>query len=368
MKILFVNNGLAGGGVEKLLNDMLPLINESGNYCELLILFDDNAKYLESLRNHGVKVQIVPKNIYNKGHFKRMIYIMNYIKNNNFDIVHANEFPLIYYCSIIKVILGEKMPKLVMTEHNTDNRRRHIKLSRPLEKIIYRNYDKVTSVSDKVQEVLLDWLRPNDRDKYVVICNGIVIEDFRKSQPYKRSDLLPGIGEKDKLLCIIGSLTEQKNYFFMLEVMENLPDNYHLLCLGEGPLKQEIMNKIQQKKLQKKVHLLGFRKDVARVLKTIDVLVIPSLWEGFGLIAVEAMASQTPVIVSDVPGLAEVVGEAGVKCSVNDVEKFVQAIKKVVSDSEYSHKLTKLSEKQASKYDIRKMTENYLRLYKHLLE
>ena len=73
------------------------------------------------------------------------------------------------------------------------------------------------------------------------------------------------------------------------------------------------MNKIQQKKLQKKVHLLGFRKDVARVLKTIDVLVIPSLWEGFGLIAVEAMASQTPVIVSDVPGLAEVVGEAGVK-------------------------------------------------------
>ncbi|WP_225361767.1 glycosyltransferase [Ligilactobacillus salivarius] len=180
--------------------------------------------------------------------------------------------------------------------------------------------------------------------------------------------MLPGIGEKDKLLCIIGSLTEQKNYFFMLEVMENLPDNYHLLCLGEGPLKQEIMNKIQQKKLQKKVHLLGFRKDVARVLKTIDVLVIPSLWEGFGLIAVEAMASQTPVIVSDVPGLAEVVGEAGVKCSVNDVEKFVQAIKKVVSDSEYSHKLTKLSEKQASKYDIRKMTENYLRLYKHLLE
>ena len=105
MKILFVNNGLAGGGVEKLLNDMLPLINESRNYCELLILFDGNAKYLESLRNNGVKVQIVPKNIYKKGHFQRILYIMNYIKNNDFDIVHANEFPLIYYCSIIKMIL-----------------------------------------------------------------------------------------------------------------------------------------------------------------------------------------------------------------------------------------------------------------------
>lgn len=69
MKILFVNNGLAGGGVEKLLNDMLPLINESRNYCELLILFDGNAKYLESLRNNGVKVQIVPKNIYKKRTF-----------------------------------------------------------------------------------------------------------------------------------------------------------------------------------------------------------------------------------------------------------------------------------------------------------
>ena len=368
MKILFVNNGLAGGGVEKLLNDMLPLINESGNYCELLILFDDDAKYLESLRNNGVKVQIVPKKIYKKGHFQRILYIMNYIKNNDFDIVHANEFPLIYYCSIIKMILGKKMPKLVMTEHNTDNRRRHIKLSRPLEKLIYRNYDKVTSISDKVQGVLLDWLQPNDRDKYEVIYNGIIIEDFRKSQSYKRSDLLPGIGEKDKLLCVIGSLTEQKNYFFMLEVMESLPDNYHVLCLGEGPLKQKIISKIQQKGLQKRVHLLGFGKDAARILKTVDVLVIPSLWEGFGLIAVEAMASKVPVIVSDVPGLSEIVGEAGVKCSVNNIEEFVQAIKKVVNDSEYSHELIKLGERQASKYDIRKMTENYLRLYEQLVK
>lgn len=105
------------------------------------------------------------------------------------------------------------MPKLVMTEHNTDNRRRHIKLSRPLEKLIYRNYDKVTSISDKVQEVLLDWLQPNDRDKYVVVYNGIAAENFRNSKPYERSDLVPEISEKDKLLCVIGSLTEQKITF-----------------------------------------------------------------------------------------------------------------------------------------------------------
>ena len=368
MKILFVNNCLACGCVEKLLNDMLPLINKSGNYCELLILFDDDAKYLESLRNNGVKVQIVPKNIYKKGHFQRILYIMNYIKNNDFDIVHANEFPLIYYCSIIKIILGKKMAKLVMTEHNTDNRRRHIKLSRPLEKLIYRNYDKVTSISDKVQEVLLDWLRPNDRDKYVVIYNGIAAENFRNSRPYERSDLVPEISGKDKLLCVIGSLNEQKNYFFMLEVMESLPDNYHVLCLGEGPLKQKIINKVQQKGLQKRVHLLGFRKDAARILKTVDVLVIPSLWEGFGLIAVEALASQTPVVVSNVPGLAEVVGDAGIKCSVNNVDEFTRAIKKVTNDNEYARQLAKLGKKQVNKYDVRKMTKDYLKLYKQLLE
>lgn len=367
MKILFVNNGLAGGGVEKLLNDMLPLINESGNYCELLILFDDDAKYLESLRNHGVKVQIVPKNIYNKGHFKRMLYIMNYIKNNNFDIVHANEFPLIYYCSIIKVIFGKKMSKLVMTEHSTDNKRRHIKLSRPLEKMIYRNYDKVISISDKAQEALLMWLQVKDSQKYEIIYNGINAEKFKMAKMYDRNNLVADLDSKDKLLCMIGSFTRQKNYFFMLEVMEKLPDNYHLLCLGEGPLKQQIISIIQQKHLQRKVHLLGFREDTAKILKTVDALVVPSIWEGFGLIAVEAMASSVPVIVSDVPGLSEIVGEAGVKCSVNNIEEFVQAIKKVANDSEYSHELTKLGEKQASKYDIRKMTENYLRLYEQLV-
>lgn len=367
MKVLYINNGLASGGVEKLLNDMLPRINASGNYCELLILFDNNAKYLDSLRNNGVHVQVVPERIYKKGHISRMLYIMDYIKNNEFDIVHANEFPLIYYCSLIKNVLGKKMPKLIMTEHNTDNRRRHIKLSRPIEKFIYWNYDMVTSISDKVQEVLLEWLQIDNNPKYKVIYNGIDLAYFQNSKPYARENLVSNLQDEDNLLCIIGSFTEQKNYFFMLEVMEKLPENYHLVCLGEGPLKQKITNEIIQKKLQERVHLLGFRKDVANILKTVDALVIPSLWEGFGLIAVEAMATRTPIVASDVPGLAEVIGNAGIKCPVNDLDKFTKAIKEVVNNREYYQRLNKFAELQIDKYNIEAMTEAYLDLYRQLL-
>src|SRR5699024_9391685 len=105
----------------------------------------------------------------------------------------------------------------------------------------------------------------------------------------------------------------------MIEALSKLDDRYKLLLIGEGPLLSQIQEKVKKMKLEKRVLFLGFRKDIPEVMHTVDLIVIPSKWEGFGLIAAEAMACGIPIVASDVMGLSDVVADCGLKCDCNDV-------------------------------------------------
>lgn len=363
MKILYIINSLCGGGAEKLMNDLLPRLKNSGYDCELLVLTLKNEKYLSSLTNQGIKVSEVP--VKKKGHIAKLNYIYKFINKGKFDLVHANLFPVLYYCSLIKRLKFD-FPPFVYTEHNTDNRRRHIKLLRPIEKIIYKPFDCIISISNETQDSLLNWLNVDKKtfeiQKFHVISNGVPLEEFYNALPYSREKILNTQLDNDYLMCMIGSFTEQKNHLFLLDVMKFLPSNFKLVLLGEGPLRKLIEMKIKELNLEKRVIMLGFRKDVASIIKTCDLVVIPSKWEGFGLIAVEAMACGKPVICNDVPGLSEVVGNAGLRIEPGNVEMFKKSILQVAFES--NGKMSELNcYKQAAKFDIEKMKQNYIDVY-----
>jgi glycosyltransferase involved in cell wall biosynthesis len=363
MKILYIINSLCGGGAEKLMNDLLPRIKNTGYDCELLVLTLKDEKYFSSLTNQGIKVTEVP--VKKKGHIARLNYIYKFIKKGKFDLVHANLFPVLYYCSLIKRFKFNLVP-FVYTEHNTDNRRRHVKILRPIEKIIYKPFDCIISISNETQDSLLNWLKVDKKtseiQKFHVIFNGVPLEEFHNALPYSREKILNSQLNNDYLMCMIGSLTEQKNHLFMLDVIKLLPDKFKLVLLGEGPLRKLIEMKNKELNLEKRVIMMGFQKDVASIIKACDLVVIPSKWEGFGLIAVEAMACGKPVICNDVPGLSEVVGKAGLRIEPGNVEMFKEGILHVASESN-----GKMSEvncyKQAAKFSIDKMKQNYSDLY-----
>lgn len=363
MKILYVISSLCGGGAEKLMNDLLPRIKNTGYDCELLVLTLKDEKYLSSLTNQGIKVTEVPAK--KKGHIARLNYLYKFIKKGNFDLVHGNLFPVLYYCSIIKRFRLNSIP-FVYTEHNTDNRRRHIKLLRPIEKIIYKPFDCIISISNETQDSLLNWLKIDKKaseiQKFHVIPNGVPLEEFHNALPYSRDSILSSGLNNDYLMCMIGSFTEQKNHLFMLDVIQLLPNKFKLVLLGEGPLKKLIEMKIKELNLENRVIMMGFQKDVASIIKACDLVVIPSKWEGFGLIAVEAMACRKPVICNDVPGLSEVVGKAGLRIESGNVDMFKEGILHVASESN-----GKISEencyKQSAKFCIEKMKKNYCDVY-----
>ena len=110
---------------------------------------------------------------------------------------------------------------------------------------------------------------------------------------------------------------------------------------------------------------LGFRRDVAKIMHSSDILVIPSIWEGFGLIAAEGMACGLPIAASNVPGLAEIVGDVGLKFEPEDPDSIKTAISslyQIIDEGEMTARL----QKRAKDYDINKTVQEYLAVYKKL--
>ena len=332
MKILFVINSLGGGGAQRLISDLAVSLKTRGHNCCFLVMNNGNDKYSTYLTRNGVEVNFLSSNA--KTHFSKIKSIKKFILNGCYDVVHANLFPTIYYCAIAKLLANKRFPTLCLTEHSTDNHRRHKSFLRPVEKFIYKKYNRVISISKKTEESLIDWLKTKSNAKFIVVENGVVLESFKNASEFSKIDIDKSLEQTDILLCLVGSFTEQKNHYLAIDVLSRLPQQYKLILVGEGILHDSIIKEIQAKKVESRVYLLGFRNDVASIIKACDIVLVPSKWEGFGLVAVEGMACEKPIVASNVPGLAEVVGNYGLLC--NDAQEFVSAILSLGNTSNYN--------------------------------
>ena len=109
-----------------------------------------------------------------------------------------------------------------------------------------------------------------------------------------------------------GRFSKAKDHTTLVKSLKLLPYNYKLLLVGEGELKKNIEILIKKINLENRVIFLGFRNDIPELMKTVDINILSSNWEGFGLVAVEGMASGRPFIGSDVDGMNDVIRGGGI--------------------------------------------------------
>lgn len=363
MKVLHIINNLGSGGAEKLLEDLIPLMNKMENVeADILLLTDEKNVFHDSLINKGVKVDVVKyRNMYD---FRNIFEIKKYIVDGGYDIVHSHIFPTQYWVALSRVFLRNKKVKFVTTEHSTHNRRREKFYFRYIDKLIYSQYDSIISITEKTRDNLIDWIDPKHKkiDKHVVIENGVDIAKIKAALPYKKNELINGITENTKLICMVGRFSEAKDQPTLIRAISKLSRDIHLILVGEGPLIADNKKLAEELGISDRVHFLGFRQDIPRILKTVDIVVLSSNWEGFGLAAVEGMAAGKPVVVSDVDGLVEVVDGAGI---VFENKKDLSAhIESLIEDDKLYENIAQECFYRAEKYDIKKMTKevkiNYL--------
>lgn len=356
MKVGIVINSLGIGGAEKLVADSISLVNEKVECAELVVLKEQESFLANQLNAEGVcPVYLTKGSLYNPFLFLALISVL---KRN--DVVHFHLFPTLYWV-VLASLLVRKKPYLIYTEHNTHNKRRDSRFFAFLDRLVYGRIDRIVAITDEVQQQLEAHLGSRFHSKLTVINNGINLEAIENAVPYPKAQL--GFQQSDVLVLQVSSFRWQKDHTTLVNAMRLLPANYHLLCAGDGVLKNDIQNLVKQLDLEHRVHFLGNRDDVPQLLKTADAIVLSSHHEGLSLSSLEAMASGNPFIGSDVAGLREIVKGYGLLFEKGNSQDLARQILHLEQDCVFRASVVEACRSRAHSFDIRGMADAYCSLY-----
>lgn len=355
IKILHIINSLNVGGAENLLLNSISHYQKKGHEVKILVL-SNNIKL--NISKHKDVIEYVKTN--NPKSLKSFIAALKFLKENEYDIIHAHLFPTIYYCSIIKKMGIIKVP-LIITEHNTHNKRRYIKLLKPIEKFVYKSFDVVICISEGTKSNLGDWIERDN--KMEVVYNGIDLDKFSYDRPKFNYD-----SRSDINLIMVASFSQQKDQITLIRSLQMLPEKFKLHFAGNGPQLERAKDLAKDLGISNRIFFLGNRKDIPDLLKSMDIFILSSNWEGFGLVTVEAMASGLPVVASNITGLSEVVMGYGKLFEKGNEKELSEMIFEIAKNSELYKELSKKSVERAKCFSMNRMVNEYINIYEYLLE
>ena len=244
----------------------------------------------------------------------------------------------------------------VSTRHNTDAFRRTA-FWRAVNASISHRTERVIAVSDAVRDFVaaLESIPPA---KLVVVRNGIDLSRFadRPSRDEARASLKLPAG--DFVVGIVGRLSPQKGHHFLFEAAASLAGeipNLRLLVVGEGQLKGRLQRLARALGIAERVSFVGFRPDMGTLYAAMDLLAMPSLFEGLPLVLVEALVCEKVAIGARAPGITDVLedGKNGLLVKVGDVAELAAAIARVFR-GEYDRDMPRRAREAAmAEYDIK---------------
>jgi glycosyltransferase involved in cell wall biosynthesis len=202
--------------------------------------------------------------------------------------------------------------RVVETYHGREGWRRGlIGRSFVADRLVSRLVDRVIAVSEAARAFLIT-SKGYEARKIVVVPNGRDLSVFCPGAGGQAVRKELGIDRTTPLVGVVGRLEEQKGHVYLLEgwsaVLAEFPDA-RLLVVGEGTLRSMLERRVKELGIAHSVLFAGFRADVPRVLDALDVLALPSLYEGMPLTAIEGSAMAKPIVATAVDGTPEVIRE-----------------------------------------------------------
>jgi glycosyltransferase involved in cell wall biosynthesis len=252
------------------------------------------------------------------------------------DIVHTHLFAGDTWGRIAALLVGHRA--VVTTEHNVNR-------DETWQRWVKRALAPVSRRIVCVSEAAARYAREIEGIEGVeVIPNGVDVSRFG-----------PHPGGPGTRVLALGRRVPQKGFDVLVDA---LPEGFTLRVAGEGPFHRE----------DPRVTWLGRREDVPDLLRESDILAVPSRWEGFGLVAAEGLAAGIAVVASDVDGLGEVVGDAGLLVPPEDARALHDAILALGDDSALRATLGRRGRERAtSRYAIEGTVRRYEALYREML-
>jgi glycogen(starch) synthase len=292
------------------------------------------------------------------------------------DIIHAHDWLVAYAARALKHIY--RLP-LITTIHATEFGRNgglYNELQRYISSVewwlTYESWKVIVCSMAMKQEVQYIFQTPGD--KIEIINNGIELADFNlpAKNIYERNRYaLPN----EKIVFFIGRLVPEKGVQVLIEAIPKIlqfEPKVKFIIAGKGPYENYLKHMVNTMGLENKVSFLGFIEDIERnaLYTYADCVVFPSIYEPFGIVALEGMAAGKPVVTSDTGGLGEIVehGINGLKCIPSNADSLAQQIIRVFSDPALVLKMVKKARVDVKeKYSWDGIARQTLSLYQQVI-
>ena len=366
-KILLV--ATVGGFIPQFeLNDV-RLLNEAGCQVHYAANFNYSVYDVtdELLKEHQIikhQLDIAKSPFKFVTNYRAYKVLKSLIEENNIDMLHCHT-PVGGLVARLAAARSRKKTKVIYTAHGF-----HFYKGAPflnwctyyvVERILARYTDALITINEEDFKCANDFHLRKYGKVYKIPGVGLDIDRFGKNEcdcEYKK------IEKKNFKLITIAELNKNKNHRNVIEAIARLGrDDIYYDIYGAGPNKKYLHRLIHELHMEKYIKLRGYTKQPEVVLRHADCFVFPSLREGLGMAALEAMATGLPVIAKDNRGTREYMrhGYNGYVCKVGTVEEYENAIKKMVMLENDRKRMGKNARKTAERFDI-KHTEETMRL------
>ena len=299
INVLQVIGGMNMGGAETFLMNVFRNIDRSKFEFYFLCYGSKKFDYedeIYELGGHIIRIDMIGK----KNILKSILKLKKIIKDYEIDIVHAHT----YYNSMFAVWAAYKcnVKKIITHSHNTFSEPKPSGLKKIyflIAKYIINKYSNFFLACGKEAGDALFY----KKNKYLIYYNGIELEKFvydGNIRNEKRKEL--NIKEDEIIIGHVGRFEKVKNHEFILKIFLEflkLNSNAKLILIGDGTLKEKVIQKSYESGINNKVIILGKREDVNLLYSAMDIFVFPSLFEGLPLTLIEAQTNGLPIIASN---------------------------------------------------------------------
>ena len=363
------------GGIARVVYDLSRTLLKDGHEVTVVTYKEGDAPAFEDDR--GVKVYRVENYMIHSNNFIDWIMQLNFnliakaseiiAKEGPFDVIHAHDWLVAYAAKTLKD--SYNIP-IVATIHATESGRN-------------------SGIHDETQRYINDteWMLTYEASEVIVNSNYMKNELQRLfGLPYEKINVIPnGVNlnlfngverdynfrrkyamDNEKIILFMGRLVYEKGIQYLISAMPKILEGYHdtkLVIAGKGGMLDELREQVNNLGISQKVCFAGYMngKDVQKMYKAADISVFPSTYEPFGIVALEAMLSENPVVVSDIGGLNEIVQhrENGMKTYCGNPNSIADSILELLYDHKLCAEITKKAKnKVRNEYNWSKISQD----------
>lgn len=363
------------GGIARVVNDLSKRLIKDGHDVTVVTYRDQNLPYFEL--DKGVKVYRVDNFMIQSNNFIDWVMQLNFnmiakvgeiiAKEGNFDVIHAHDWLVAYAAKTLKQAYNLPIVSTIhATEAGRNNgiREQNQKYINDTEWMLTYESTEVI-VNSNYMKNELQRLFGLPFEKINVVPNGVNLTNYsgiERDYDFRRKYAM----DNEKMILFMGRLVYEKGVQHLIGAMPKIIEHYHdakLVIAGKGGMIDELKAEVNALGLGNKVCFAGYLngKDVGKMYKAADISVFPSTYEPFGIVALEAMLAEVPIVVSDIGGLNEIVDhrETGMKSYAGNSNSIADSILELLFDPQLCANIVKKAKaKVRNQYNWNKIAQD----------